>query len=105
MIWLRCQNPTCRRPHEIVRTTRPTATASAVRSPSAGGDELSDLAVTLGAPLGGFRLGQAHQRRREHGKGDEREEPRDVEIEPVRQYQLEADEKRARERCELEGRL
>src|SRR5687768_12954442 len=42
---------------------------------------------------------------REHGEGDEGEEPGDVEVEPVRQHELEADQDRGGERGELQDRL
>src|SRR6187399_1227607 len=41
----------------------------------------------------------------EQCEGDEGEEPWDVEVEPVRQYKLEADQDRGGERGELENRL
>src|ERR687898_79092 len=41
----------------------------------------------------------------EQGEGDEGEEPRDVEIEPVRQHELEADQGRRRQRRQLQDRL
>src|SRR5688500_19840498 len=41
----------------------------------------------------------------EQGEGDEGEEPRDVEVEPVRQHELEADQDRGRQRGQLEDRL
>src|SRR5262245_60092593 len=66
---------------------------------SAGRDELALSVVmrrnSLHAPAAG---GQ-------HDEGDEREEPRDVEVEPVRQRELEADQHGGGERGELERRL
>src|SRR5215207_4969313 len=41
----------------------------------------------------------------EHGEGDEGEEPRDVEIEPVRQHELEPDQDCGGEGGELQDRL
>src|SRR6186713_1446270 len=41
----------------------------------------------------------------EQCEGDEGEEPRDIEIKPVRQHKLEADQDRGGERGELEDRL
>src|ERR671931_533462 len=102
MIGLRCQKPTWSSPQETVRRTSPRATASAARPASAGGNELSDLAFTLGARLGGLGLDGAPPGRGEDREGDEGEEPRDVEVEPVRQHELEADHERSRQRCELE---
>src|SRR3954469_14635917 len=43
--------------------------------------------------------------RRQHDEDDEREEPRDVEVEPVRQRELEADQDGTGESGELESRL
>src|SRR5918999_5585067 len=102
MIGLRSQKPTWSSAHATVRRTSPTATAWAVRPASAGGDELSSLAFTLGACLGGRGLDGRDEGRGKHCEGDEGEEPRDVEVEPVRQHELEADEQGARERGELE---
>src|SRR5919201_2087235 len=102
MIGLRCQKPTWSSPQETVRRTSPRATASAARPASAGGNELSDLALTLGTRAGGLGLDGAPHNRRKHREGDEGEEPRDVEVEPVRQHELEADHERSRERRELE---
>src|SRR5918995_6155743 len=42
---------------------------------------------------------------REHGEGDEGEEPGDVEIEPMRQHELERDQDGGRECGELQDRL
>src|SRR5687767_9690423 len=42
---------------------------------------------------------------REHGEGDKGEEPRDVEVEPVRQHELEADQDGGGERGQLQDRL
>src|SRR6187551_3056172 len=42
---------------------------------------------------------------RQEREGDEGEEPRDVEVEPVRQHELEADQHGGGERGELEDRL
>src|SRR5687768_16850532 len=41
----------------------------------------------------------------EDGEGDEGEEPGEVEVEPVREHELEGDQDRAGERRELEDRL
>src|SRR5688500_9674375 len=41
----------------------------------------------------------------EQGEGDEGEEPRDVEVEPVREHELEADQDRTGERGDLKRRL
>src|SRR6185369_7205986 len=94
MICVRLQKPVCRSAHEIVRSTIPSATACATRLDSARGYECSRLVVKLGGRLG---RGCGEERRREEGEGDEGEEPRDVEVEPVRQHDFEADEKRGRE--------
>src|SRR4029450_7488771 len=102
MIGFRSQKPTCRRPQEIVRRTSPSAMAEPARPASAGWDELSDLALMLGPRGSRLRLERPLQRRREDGEGHEREEPGDVEIEPVGQDELEADENRGRERAQLD---
>src|SRR5215213_11196088 len=76
------------------------ALAATVRS--AGRDQLSGLAISplllLVSRAAGHRRGQQRQRR-------EREEPRDVEVEPVRQDELGADEERTGEGGELQRRL
>src|SRR5829696_5580014 len=73
------------------------ALAATVRS--AGRDQLSGLAISplllLVSRAAAHRRGQQRQRR-------EREEPRDVEVEPVRQDELGADEERERDRDEAE---
>src|SRR5688500_900543 len=43
--------------------------------------------------------------RAQHGEGDEGEEPGDVEVEPVREHELEPDQDRAGQGRELERRL
>src|SRR6185503_1154013 len=102
MICVRLQKPVCKSAHEIVRSTIPSATACATRLDSARGYECSWLVLKLGGRLGRLRRGRGKERRREEGEGDEGEEPRDVEVEPVRQHDFEADEKRGRESCHLE---
>src|SRR5215211_2504849 len=102
MIGFRCQNPTCRRPQEMLRRTSPSAIAGPAPPASAGRDELSDLALMLGPARSGLDLHDAPDGRREDGEGDEGEEPGDVEIEPVREDELEADEDRRGEGAELD---
>src|SRR5438132_12262078 len=78
----------CRSAH--APTNRATATsAAATTCPSAGRLRLR-ICTTTGC---------------EEGERDEGEEPRAVEIEPVRQHELEADQQRGRESRELERRL
>ncbi len=43
--------------------------------------------------------------RRQQGEGDERQEPGEVEVEPVREDDLEADQQKGRERGQLQRRL
>src|SRR6187200_1533877 len=101
MICVRLQKPVCRSAHEIVRSTIPSATACATRLGSARGYECSWLVLKLGRRLGRLRR-RGKERRREEGEGDEGEEPWDVEVEPVRQHDFEADEKSGREGGHLE---
>src|SRR5205085_2535730 len=77
------------------------ATASATRRRSAGRDQLASLSITLGSRLGRDTL----PLRRQHDEREEREEPRQVEVEPVRQHELEADQERGGQRGELAGGL
>src|SRR5919201_822821 len=98
MISFRPQKPRWRSAQETVRRASPTRTPGAAAPASAGRNELSDLAFTLAAGLGSLRLDRAAERRREDGEGDEREEPRDVEVEPMCQDELEADRESRRER-------
>src|SRR5512133_2675195 len=71
---------------------------SAAKRNSAGGDQLADrLLNRLCSRLRG--------RRRERRVGDEGEEPRDVEIEPVCQHELEAEQQHAGQSSELKRRL
>src|SRR6185312_12995713 len=102
MICVRFQKPVCRSAHEIVRSTIPSATACATRLGSARGYECSWLVLKLGRRLCGLSRWRGKKRRREEGEGDEGEEPRDVEVEPVRQHDFEADEKSGREGRHLE---
>src|SRR5215207_3379298 len=102
MIGFRCQIPTCRRPQEMLRRRSPSAIAGPAPPASAGRDELSDLALMLGPARSGLDLHDAPDGRREDGEGDEGEEPGDVEIEPVREDELEADEDRRGESAELD---
>src|SRR5205807_6141458 len=82
-------------------TTHARATASATRRPSAGRDQLASLSITLRRRLGREAVPLLSQ----HDERDEREEPREIEVEPVRQNELEADEQRRGQRGELERRL
>src|SRR5438067_1122808 len=82
-------------------TTDARATAIAMRRPSAGRDQLASLSTTLDSRLGRETV----PLRRQHDEREEREEPRKVEVEPVGQDELEADQKRGGERRELEWRL
>src|SRR4051812_23540299 len=72
---------------------------------SACWDELSDLALMLRSGLGALLRDDARKCRREGGKDDEREEPRDVEIEPVGKDELEADQERGGESAQLDDVL
>src|SRR3990170_4519557 len=89
-----------RSPHETRRTAAPTAAARAALRISPGGHERLDLAVARRA-LGRLR---PRRLRSQEGDRDEWEEPRDVEIEPVREHELEADEERRRQSREPDRR-
>src|SRR4051795_1626507 len=83
--------------HTPMNTAIATAPSAAMRW-SAGCDQLSDRLLNgLGAGLG--------CRRRQRRVRDEGEEPRDVEIEPVCQHELEAEQQHTGQRGELQGRL
>src|SRR5205809_4631004 len=97
MIWPRANQPWCRTAQAQMKTARPTApTAEAL-----GGDELRDwLDISLNDALR-----PAGRLRREHRVRREREEPRDVEVEPVREHELEAEQQHARQRSQLQRGL
>src|SRR5215211_201120 len=99
MIGLRPQKPTWSSPHETVSSTSPRARAAAAPGPpvSAGRDELSDLALMLGAGVRALLGHRPRESRRQDREGHKREEPWDVEIEPVREDELEADQERGGE--------
>src|SRR3954451_8353564 len=83
--------------HTPMNTAIATAPSAAMRW-SAGCDQLSDRLLNgLGAGLG--------RRRRQGRVRDEGEEPRDVEIEPVCQHELKAEQQHAGQCGELQRRL
>src|SRR5262245_24355302 len=94
MICVRLQKPVCRSAQEIVKSTIPSAIACATRAGSARGNECSWLVLKLGGRLGRLDRTRRHERGCEESEGDEWEEPRDVEVEPVREHDLKADQKR-----------
>src|SRR3954453_9332094 len=96
------QKPECKSAHEIVRRTTPNASAAASRLGSARGNECSRPVLKLGRRPRFLSGGGRQHRRREEGDGNEGEEPRDVEVEPVGENELEADEERGRERGDLQ---
>src|SRR6185295_1327367 len=73
-------HPVCRTPHEARKSAAAATAASSVNR--------RGLVTSV-----------------EHREGDEGEEPWDVEIEPVRQHDLEADQHRCSQRSELQDRL
>src|SRR3954451_14145641 len=102
MIWSRSQKPTWSSPQETVRRTMPRASASARRPGSARGHEGSLRVLKVFGRICGLCRRGRMERGGQQGEGGEGEEPRDVEIEPVRQHELEADQQRGRERGELQ---
>src|SRR3954466_3396776 len=102
MIWSRSQKPTWSSPQETVRRTMPRASASARRPGSARGNECSLLVLKLFGRICGLCRRGRMKRGGQQGEGGEGEEPRDVEVEPVRQHQLESDQQGGRERGQLE---
>src|SRR3954451_14225686 len=85
----------------VIETRKSPAAPTRSRRGSVDADQLLATTLKRRADGGGQRLGG----RREHGEGGEREEPRQVEVEPVRQHELEAEQQRCGERGELERRL
>src|SRR4051812_38191706 len=85
----------------VIETRKSPAAPTRSRRGSVDADQLLATTLKRRADGGGQRLGG----RREHGEGGEREEPRQVEVEPVRQHDLEAEQQRGGERGELERRL
>src|SRR3954470_9201288 len=85
----------------VIETRKSPAAPTRSRRGSVDADQLLATTLKRRADVGGQRLGD----RREHGEGGEREEPRQVEVEPVRQHDLEAEQQRGGERGELERRL
>src|SRR5713101_1897124 len=100
MICPRANHPWWSTNHEAMKRT--IANAAGRATPRlAGSDQLRDwtlIALSLDDRLGCGR-------RRERRVRDEREEPGDVEVEPVRQHELEAEQQDARQRGELKRRL
>src|SRR5918992_4878332 len=75
----------------------PSATVAAAQAASARRYELSDRALIR------RRLDACPRREwSERREGHEREEPRNVEVEPMREDELEANHERSRERCQLD---
>src|SRR5689334_19205282 len=93
------KNPRCRIAQPKRKTTAATSVAAAAKPASAGRDELA-----LGVVMSRRRL-DAPAAGRQHGERHEREEPRDVEVEPVRQGELEADQDRSGKGPELQRSL
>src|SRR3569833_30986 len=99
MIWLCCLFLLCIIPH--ANRKPPTAPASASSRPS--GRDQYPLWVIIGRPGVSARPTE-RPRRRDQREGDEREEPRQVEVDPVREHELEADDQRGGERREPQRR-
>src|SRR5262245_42434524 len=83
----------------MAQPTRNTRVAANAKLVSAGRDELALSVVMRGHSLYAPTAGS------QHDENDEREEPRDVEVEPVGQRQLKADQHRGGQGGELERRL
>src|SRR5262245_9507518 len=98
---MRCsvKNPRWSTPHATRKSVHATSVAAKAKPVSAGRDQL--------ALRDGMRRNSLHARTAggQDDEGDEREEPRDVEVEPVGQGQLEADQDGRGEGRELERRL
>src|SRR3954452_17133939 len=85
----------------VIETRKSPAAPTRSRRGSVDADQLLATTLKRRADGGGQRLGG----RREHGEGREREEPRQVEVEPVRQHELEAEQQRGGQGGELQRRL
>src|SRR5438094_5287219 len=101
MIWPRLNQPWCSKVHEAKKRTIANAAAAAAAPGLAGGNQLRErtfIALSLDDRFPRRRGRQGRVR-------NEWEEPRDVEVEPVRQHELEAEQQHAGQRRELERRL
>src|SRR5205814_10248163 len=85
----------------VIETRKSPAAPTRSRPGSVDADQLLARTLNWRSDGGTKRLGG----RREHREGCEREEPRQVEVEPVRQHQLEAEQQGGGERGQLERRL
>src|SRR5262249_37758107 len=98
---IRCsvKNPRWSTAHATRKSAHATSVAAKAKPASAGRDELA-LSVVM-------RRNSLHARTAggQHDEGHEREEPRDVEVEPVGQGQLEAEQDGRGQGGELERRL
>src|SRR5438128_12417644 len=99
MGWCR-KNPRCSTPQPTRKSTIATSVAATANGGSTGRDQLAGSVLIRGSRLGPPRgTGCQHD---ERGEG---EEPGDVEVEPVREGELEADQDGRGQRGELERRL
>src|SRR6478609_5075824 len=93
------KNPRWSTPQPTRNSAHATSVAAKAKPVSAGRNELAVSVVmrrrSLYAPAAGNK----------HDEGDEGEEPRDVEVEPVRQRELEADQDGRGQGGQLERRL
>src|SRR5262245_66646672 len=98
---IRCsvKNPRWSTAHATRNSAHATSAAAKAKPASAGRDELALSVVMRGHSLHARTAGG------QHDEGHEGEEPRDVEVEPVGQRQLEADQDGCGESGELEWSL
>src|SRR5439155_27060297 len=94
------KNPRWSTPQPTRNSTVAASAATTAIQASAGRDQLACRAITRSR-----LLRPPPSARRQDDEGDEREEPGDVEVEPVRQGQLEPHEHGGGQSCELQGRF